>query len=465
MVPVPELIANYHILSRRIASLPSELDAWIEWATVGNTLEKNFPQIEVLDHFMRRLCKLNEDSLNALDPGGDVNVFLGSALDLSDSLVKSHIIWDFFRDRLGLRFVPQFQQSLLMADLVSCDCYKTVMDRAKALRILPQHGFREYPLIGLAAEFFPATWPRGQRPPALQNHRLPIPVIDLPWDHLASPWELLTIAHEVGHDVDEDLGRLTRALLPAVAGQLSQAKTPLERIVQWQTWTSEILADLVGILLTGPAFAGVLAALLTWPTDQVRHISSVDEHPPPYLRVFINTALVRRLGLSQSADTLEASWKALYGEPGDDFSSYLPEVEPVISAILDTPLDALRDRDGRRHSLSALIAFTHDDQARVEKAAARLAAGALPDHLPIRHVVSASQVAFERMAEAAHAAGLEMLARSTRQAIVDLSPPVQLDAGLASRRVRQHLDGLARAFLELPLDDFGIHYPTAKESR
>jgi hypothetical protein len=387
------LAAKHQILCRRVASLPTELDTWLKRAEADNVLEKNFSQIEALDHFMRTLCSLNEDVLSALDPAGEADAFLSGALNLIENVIKSHVIWDFFRDRLELRFVPQFQQSLLMTDLISYDCYTTVIDRAKALQIVPDQGFREYPLTGLATGFSPATWPRGQRPQALQNHNLPIPVIDLPWDHLVNPWELLIIAHEVGHDVDEDLGKLTGALIPLVVNQLEMTTTPTGRIVQWQAWTSEILADLVGILLTGPAFVYTLIGLLTLPRHRVRHISSIDPHPPHYLRTFINTAMVRRLGLSQLADALEADWKMLYGEPGDDFSPYLPEIEPVIGAILDTPITVLQDLDGKLHCLSELIAFTPDDQALIQEAASNLTAGALHDQFPIRHIVSASQLA------------------------------------------------------------------------
>jgi hypothetical protein len=456
MTLVPALRAKHHILSRRVASLSSELEAWVKWAAAGSTLERNFSQIEALDYFMRALCKLNEDGVNALNPDGDVDVFLSGALDLGANVVKSHVTWNFFRDRLELRFVPQFQQSLHIADLISHDCYTTVMERAEALQIVPAQGFRAYPLIGLASRFSPVTWPRGRRPKALQNRNLPVPVIDLPWDHMVNPWELLTIAHEVGHDVDQDLGKLSRALQPVVASQLGEIKTPAKRIAQWKRWTSEILADLVGMQLTGPAFAGVLAELLTLPKHQVRHIRADGKHPPHYLRVLINTVLARRMGLSQAVNSLEADWKTLYGEPGDDFGPYLPDVEPVVSAILDTPLAALQGREEQRHSLDELVVFAPSSQECIQEAAAKLAAGAAPGELAIRHVVSSSQLAFEQMMGTGDAAKLESLARHTRQTIIALTPPKRLRAGLASGRVRRRLDELARTFFEYSLDDFDV---------
>jgi len=457
MAPVPGLMAKYQVLSRCVASLPSELDTWIKWTATGSTLERNFSQIRALDYFTRTLCKLNDNSISDLDPAGNVDVFLSDALDLTQNLIKSHAVWDFFRERLELRFVPQFRHLLLVADLISYDCYNTVMDRAKALQIGPAQGYREYPLIGLVTEFSPATWPRGRRPPALENRCLPVPIIDLPWDHLTNPWGLLIIAHEVGHDVAEDLGKIAKLLQSAVTQRLDAGGTSSERIVRWKKWTSEIIADLVGVLLTGPAFVGALAGLLTLPRYQVR-LFDMRKHPPHYLRIFINTTLVRRLGLSHAADALDAGWKVLYGEPGTDFEPYLADIEPVVSAILDTPLDTLQNQqDGRRHSLSELLTFTLNDQALIDRSAARLADGVLPDGLPIRHVVSASQMAFEQVVRGGNTARLEGLAQCTRQAVIALSPPGQLAAGVGSRRAEQHLEGLARALLERPLEDFGLH--------
>jgi len=465
MTPLPELTTKYQILSRRVESLPAELKAWIDWAANGRTLEKNFSQIEVLAHFMNQLCKSNTDGFKVLDPADNTDVFLINAHRLAKNMLKAHAIWNFFRDRLELRFVPQFQQPLLMADLVSHDCYTTVMDRVEALRIYPQKGFREYPLTGLCAEFSPGIRLREQRPPALQNPSLPISVIELPWDHLANPWELLVIAHEVGHDVDKALGNLTDAIQCAITTQLETARAPAEHITQWQEWTCEILADLFGVLLTGPAFVRALIGLLTLPSSIVRHFDSTDPHPPHYLRVFINTMLVRQLGLPQSADAIEASWMALYGEPSDDFRSYLQEIEPVTWAILNAPLANLQDFKGRQYSLTDLIIFKPNDHLLVQETATKLASGLTPGKLSIRHVVSASQLAFEQMVAAGDAANLEMLARRTQQTIIDLSPPGQLLAGLASRRTREHLYDLARACLERPLEDFGIPWPCTEGER
>jgi hypothetical protein len=448
-----QIVTKYHLLSRRVSSLPVELDTWIDQAATDNALEKNFSQIRAVERFVRILCDLNASQLSQLNLS-NTEVFLDSAFRLADNVIKSHSIWDFFRDRLEQRLIPRYRDPLLMADLISHDCYTTIVDRAKALDIVLEQGFREHPLIGLYTRLSPSTWSRHRRPPALQNHRLPIPVIDLPWDHMVNPWELLTIAHEVGHDVDQDLGQLTNYLRRAIHASLKEEQTLTSRIIQWEAWTSEILADVIGILLTGLAFVSALLGLITLPRNWVLGINPADPHPPHYLRAFINTVLLRHLGLSQSADVLDASWKAIYGDPGPDFAPYLSDIEPVLVTILDTPLVPLADSKGHLYSLAELVVFTPDEQTRIEETAAKLIRGT-SKRLPIRHLISASQLAFERLIEVGKEMQLDDLADHTQKIVLDFAPPGQLPAHISSRTM-QHLEKQARAVLDLPLGDFGM---------
>jgi hypothetical protein len=441
-------------LSRSVASVPNELKTWLEWATTDHALEKNFTQIRRLVYFVEKLCQQNNDSLGSLEVT-DTDTFLDQALELISNVIKTHTVWDFFRDRLELRFVPQFQEPLLLADLVAHDCYSTVMERAEALRIIPQHDFREYPLIGLVAEFSPATLRRGHYLKALENENLPIPVINLPWDYLSIPWLLLTIAHEAGHDLDEDLNKLSEVLKPHIGACLKDLNVPQNRIENWQRWTSEILADLMGILLTGPAFTSVLTEMLTLPRIYVLDKNPGGKHPPHYLRIFINTTLIQSLGLSQYANTFETNWQMLYDKPNSDFTPYLADIQPVLSTMLDTPLMALQDRNGGLHSLKELVPFTPDTQVHIQDAAAELDVGPLTSEIPIRHVVSAVRLAFEKAVTKGHTCSVETLIQHAQKSISELAPPGQLDKNL-SRRASEHLDKLAHDILKYPLSEFGI---------
>ena len=71
-----------------------------------------------------------------------------------------------------MRFIPELERKLAVADLVSRDCYTHIIDRARVLRIVPDQGFRESPLIGLLTQFSPTLWTQGSGPPCFAENGL-----------------------------------------------------------------------------------------------------------------------------------------------------------------------------------------------------------------------------------------------------------------------------------------------------
>ena len=458
MIENPMLTMKTQVLSRRVNALQVDFESWIDNIATNQLLEKNFSQVEALNRFINILFVFNKNSIDAINSVTEMPNLLNNTLELTQNVIRTHFLWDFFRSRLELRLTSQFQKQLLVADLIAYDCYTTIINRAKTLRIVPQNGFREYPLVGLIPGFSPATWPRGRRPKALQNPKLPVPIIDIPLDHIVNPWELLTIAHEVGHDIDEDLGGLTKSLTPDLVKQLEAAHTPISLIDCWKAWLGEILADIVGILLTGSDFVTVLAGLLTLPQDYMMYYKSTDPHPPHYLRVFINTILLRHLGLSKEADSIDRNWKALYGDIDGEFKTYFGQIEVVISTILHMPIEVLRDVNGNKHCLKDLISFPPDFHDKIQKAANELIRGEIPKSSPIRYIASASLRAFESSVSDKNFSNIERLALQTQSSIIELSPPGKLPAS----RHNKHIENLAQAYFHSPLEDIGLILPFEK---
>ena len=148
-----------------------------------------------------------------------------------------------------MRFSDTFKDILWVADTVAWDCYRPVLEAAAGEDILPKSQFREPPLTYLTAEFSLATWVRGSRPHDGRDYNLgtanlPIPVVELPWDHVENVWEFLTLHHEVGHDLEADL-KLRPVLQSTLQSLLIHAHVPPERILVWARWQDEIFADLV----------------------------------------------------------------------------------------------------------------------------------------------------------------------------------------------------------------------------
>jgi hypothetical protein len=355
--------------------------------------------------------------LQQLDAADKVEDFQATALLLVREIIRSHRVWDFFRDKLELRFSPTFKDVLWVADTIAWDCYRPVMDRAVQAQIVPEAEVREPPLSYLTAEFSPATWLRGTRPNDGRNYqlgtsRLPIPVIELPWDHMGNLWELVSLHHEVGHDIEGDL-KLRGALLLNLQNVLRPAGVPQQRINVWQSWVGETFADLVAIQQGGPSFTMGLAHLLLLPADMVTTYDPEDPHPTHYVRVLMNAAYARTLvsgdspaekaaaaRIEKDATSIEEAWKILYGEI-DVWAPFVGDLHVVFQALMDTPISVLKETPVR-----ALVPFTAADDLRIRAASDYLLSGQNapgPQTIAPRHCVSAARLA---AAEAAGTAGL-----------------------------------------------------------
>ena len=400
MTQVATLTLRRDEFARRVEALPKEVSSWKERTTAElDDMNAHFSQLEALEVLMNALVERQRTLLETLNPNGDVEQFRVGALSLVQEVIKSQRVWDFFRDKLELRFSPDFKDVLWTADTIAWDCYRPVMDRAVQAGIVPAEEVREPPLTYLTAEFSPATWVRGSRPNDGRNYdlgtsTLPIPVIEIPWDHLGNLWELVSLQHEVGHDLEADL-KLRGDLLASLTAKLTEAAAPTERVKTWVAWEGEIFADLVGMQLGGPAFSRGLMHLILLPSAMVTTYDATDPHPTHYVRVLMNAAYLRTLvkdnqALNDAADEIETVWKELYGEVAS-FAPFESDFPHVFAALMDTKLAPLGNRTVRE-----LMPFSAADNTRIRSAAAYLRTGQNapgPQSMAPRHAASAARIA------------------------------------------------------------------------
>ena len=341
--------------------------------------------------------------LAALDPTGDVVTFQKSCLALSRSVVAGQFAWDFFRDKLELRR-STYKEQLWTADTVAWDCHRPVLQAAADAGVLGQDEMREPPLVYLGTGYSPLTWVRRSRPNDGRRYDLgestvPIPVIEIPWDHLGNGWELMSLHHEVGHDIEADLG-LRKPLQTALAAKLQGGGVPAARVSTWLAWQGEVFADLCALQLGGPAFTEALMHLLLLPPVDVTTLDENDPHPTPWIRILINTGylgsmLPAHAPLVTHATEMADSWKALYGTP-TGFEGYLYDCPLVCEALMDTSLQELKGRTVR-----SFMPYTVADDLRVREAAGYFATGQnKPVGLPPRHCVAAGRLAVKALAAA-----------------------------------------------------------------
>jgi hypothetical protein len=393
-------------LRRRIENLPTEVKAWKEATEKQVDMNANFSQLRAIEVLVNAFIDEQQAIIDNLDPAGDGEVFNTACFNLVRSIIRAQKAWDFFRDKLDLRYSPSHKEPLWVADTIAWDCHRPVMNRAVQFKIIDENRLREPPLVYCTAEYSPATWVRGSRPNDgrvydLGETLLPIPVIEMPWDHLGNSWEYLALHHEVGHDVEADL-KLRPVLVNSLQQVLSDAGVPLARIKVWLKWEGEVFADLCGLQLAGPAFTEALMHLLLLPASRVKTFDEDDPHPTHYIRILMNAAYIRTLGDTQAindhATQIETQWKSLYGnESGDpDLDALVGDLTGVFKALMDTKFPILKD-----HTVRELVPFAEVDDARIRSAEKFFRTGMnRPKELPLRHTVSAARLAIGQAAQA-----------------------------------------------------------------
>lgn len=414
---------------RRVESLPSEIQTWKTRTTAELDRNAHFSQINAIEILMNAFVDRQRSLLNQLNANGDAAAFKQTGFELVKEIIKSQKVWDFFRDKLDLRFSPTFKDVLWIADTIAWDCYHPVLDSAREDLIVAAAVLREPPLTYLTAEFSPATWVRGSRPNDGRDYHLgtanlPVPVIELPWDHVGNLWEFLSLHHEVGHDIEADL-KLRGSLLNSLQQKLTGSAPP-ERIRVWQAWLGEVFPDLVGLQLGGSAFAYSLLHLLLLPKQMVTTYDPDDPHPTHYVRIPMNAAYIRTLvagrqELEADAADIEAQWTALYGNQ-PQFDAFVSDFPLVFEALMDTAFPILKGKTVRE-----LMPFKAAHDIRIREAAAFLLSGQnAPGNIPPRHCVSAARLAVNEAAAADSttlAAKLQEINDRTNALIRSNAPP------------------------------------------
>lgn len=299
-------------------------------------------------------------------------------------------IWDFYFELFGQR-QSQFGNKLVGCDRIAQDCYQHTFLGLGVAKSIPAPPPFSYMRTG----FSPATFRRGIPMRRLGRQLNPFPLIQLPYHRLVNPWTLGAILHEVSHNLQNEIG-LARTIPRAIARRLLQHGFPRSVAATWTRWNRETFADLSGLLLGGPAVVASLIDVIGRSPATVTAYSRRGPHPTPYIRLFISTECLRRMGFPDEANHYERAWQRVYPNPriGNIPPSVLNTFRDAIKVIVDTvcfqPYTELGDK-----RLSQVIRFAPKEQQMVEEAARRLAAGNDPGVVPERFLIGASRFALD----------------------------------------------------------------------
>jgi hypothetical protein len=300
-------------------------------------------------------------------------------------------IWDFYFELFGQR------QSVLADWLLSCDrialsCYQAAYLGVGEPKPLPAPP----PFCYARTGFSPATFRRGIPLRRLGRQLNPFPLVQLPYHRLVNPWTLGAVLHEVSHNLQSDLG-LNRAVPVAIGRRLLEEDCPPAVVQVWARWNREIFADLSALLLGGPASVGSLFDVIGRSPRSVLAYSPRGPHPTPWLRAYISTELLRRMGFPEEAERYEALWSKIYPDPRAGtlprplVDTFATAHRAVVDALCFRPFGELGNR-----SLAGTIKFGPKEQQMTLEAAERLAAGIDPGIIPPRFLIGSARSALDR---------------------------------------------------------------------
>ena len=320
---------------------------------------------------------------------------IGAALVLKsrahDRVRATERVWDFFFDLFGQRTQEPYSGWLVACDRIALDCYQHVFMHLGSARSIPAPPPFSYMRTG----FSPATYRRGIPLRRLGRQLNPFPLVQLPYHRLVNPWTMGALLHEVSHNLQNEL-ELDRAVPRAIYRQVSAAAGPAVARV-WTRWNRESFCDLLGTLLGGEAFILSLMDVVGRSRRLALAYSPGGVHPTPYLRTFLSTHLLARMGFPEAADRLERTWRSLYPSaagtsiPAQVLASWPAAVPAVVRAVCFTRFPALGGK-----SLREVITFEPRHQLMIEEAAGRLAAGTDPGVVPERFLIGAVRTALDR---------------------------------------------------------------------
>ena len=304
-------------------------------------------------------------------------------------------IWDFYHD-IFVQRLSSFGPPLRAVDRIGADCYEA---------IYPPLGRPVPPLLPFSfadAGFSPATFRRGVPLTRLRQHPNLFPLVTIPQHRLSNVWALSSVLHEISHNLQADLG-LWNIMPELLRHRMSAESIPVGVAALFARWHKEIAADLYALLLGGPAVVSSLMDVVGRSADVTVTFDPTSVHPTPYLRPYLSTHLLRRLGLPVLAGELEGVWQRLYPAGHTELP---PELRAAFPRATEIVVETMVFQPHVQHggaAMADLLPFGPQQQEAVEEGGRALAAGREPDALAPRFLISAARHAIDqRLAEPQH---------------------------------------------------------------
>ena len=383
----------------------AELDDVSRW------IELALSRIPVLSNYQEALCKIEEYFDETGLEGDDLH------------------LWRAYRDLFAQRFSRIYDDILEVTDVIAADMFNYFVHNPvlKNVKSRFTKGTIPFTFLGRTEDYYFTYTHDTERPVA---------VISIPQGRISSVWNWCAIPHEIGHNIFAHFIDFERELWGKISHILSEhrfkvnrlqypLKTTSKKIISliMRAWLDEIMADIFGVLFTGPAFVMDRQedAMVLVGKSGDAHVSSWDiedmsmvRHPTAYIRPLFCTMILRELDFQNAADALDDRWCKLHknvrkrGEllwvddvppnnPVELLTIPIDEMLRIYSLFLPVILHGKMKCFGGA-ALTDIIHFDQLDFVISTVVAEGLLSGAneYARFVKPRHILSASRIAFER---------------------------------------------------------------------
>jgi len=388
-------------LNHKAHALDAEL---IEWQNRSDEVHDPFARHHSqIRRVIKLLAPLRAMIGERIDTGATKNRTLANCRAAEQAMLALHRIWEFFRAKYAQRNEPLYKEFLDIADEFAWECYAPV--RKHALSDPGDERFKEPPLVFFNGGLSPFAVARGRAfrvedvpgealsGPLLQSiiSSLPVPVVGVPYFQVKHLPDALVIGHEVGHLIAEDF-----KLMEPLKSILGQSGIDETHRVAWESWLSEIFADLYGCLCSGPAFVGSLIDFLLAERSRIvadtRNEGDWGAYPTDYLRVLFNLEALTLLDFDEERQAIEALWRATYSEHA--MTAYEQDIPRIVHALLNEPIPPLKNG-----SLKKIINFSRAQHNDALQTVAQASAKSEITSSEIRPLFAAIRLLFEQAPE------------------------------------------------------------------
>lgn len=324
-------------LSAKVASLRAEFSYWRAESEDGHPLEKHHSQIRRVTARLDVLADLVDEEIARADP-----VRGGQEIELR--LLDVHHLWDFFRTKLAMRYPVWLRDFLVVADELVWSCYSPAQRYAVKAGSVDPAAVREPPLTYFGTDDAPSALSRhaayfrnGRAQELYTEHfadelrSLPVPVTVVPWHQAGHLPDMLLLAHETGHHVEEDF-----ALTSDLRAVVDALQLPETRAVAWQRWIGEVFADVYGVLGEGSAYVVSLVDFLAASAEEIAREPARADYPTTHLRIQVAlAALSGSCPDDPRGPALAAAWWS--ANPVHSLGAFDDDVGPLVDALLTGP--------------------------------------------------------------------------------------------------------------------------------